>query len=121
MNVIIWLIVGGVIGWLASKIMNTDAEQGIGLNVVVGIVGALLTGIFNAKPLGGPGLDSLALIPHQLWIQFEGVLITLVWSGAVAFAAYFIADKLCGGMRVGNDKEREGLDVTTHGESAYQR
>ena len=44
MNFILWLIVGGVIGWLASKIMNTDAQQGIGLNIVVGIVGALLAG-----------------------------------------------------------------------------
>jgi uncharacterized membrane protein YeaQ/YmgE (transglycosylase-associated protein family) len=52
MNVIIWLVVGGLIGWLASKIMNTDAEQGIGLNVVVGIIGALLAG-WLVTPLVG--------------------------------------------------------------------
>ena len=44
MNVIIWLVVGGLIGWLASRIMNTDAQQGIGLNVIVGVIGALLAG-----------------------------------------------------------------------------
>jgi Amt family ammonium transporter len=122
---IIGIITSAICVWgvngLKRRLRVDDALDVFGIHGVGGIVGALLTGIFNAKPLGGPGLDSLALIPHQLWVQFEGVLITLVWSGAVAFAAYFIADKLCGGMRVGNDKEREGLDVTTHGESAYQR
>src|SRR5215216_4445052 len=46
MNIIIWLVVGGLVGWVASKVMNTDAQQGIVLNVVVGIVGALLGGWF---------------------------------------------------------------------------
>jgi uncharacterized membrane protein YeaQ/YmgE (transglycosylase-associated protein family) len=54
MNFIIWLIVGGVIGWIASMIMKTDAEQGIGLNIVVGVVGALLGG-WLISPLVGAG------------------------------------------------------------------
>jgi uncharacterized membrane protein YeaQ/YmgE (transglycosylase-associated protein family) len=54
MNVIIWLVVGGIIGWIASKIMGTDAQQGILLNIVVGIVGALLAGWF-ISPLVGQG------------------------------------------------------------------
>lgn len=54
MNLIIWIVVGGVIGWLASLIMRTDAQQGIGLNIVVGVVGALLGGWF-ISPLVGAG------------------------------------------------------------------
>jgi uncharacterized membrane protein YeaQ/YmgE (transglycosylase-associated protein family) len=52
MNFIIWLIVGGIIGWLASLVMRTDAQQGIGLNIVVGIIGALLGGWIVAPLLG---------------------------------------------------------------------
>ena len=54
MNIIIWLVVGGLLGWVASKIMNTDAQQGIVLNVIVGIVGAMLGG-FVIAPLLGQG------------------------------------------------------------------
>jgi uncharacterized membrane protein YeaQ/YmgE (transglycosylase-associated protein family) len=57
MNVIIWLIVGGLIGWLASKIMNTDAQQGIGLNVVVGVIGALLAGWLITPLIGGATIN----------------------------------------------------------------
>jgi Amt family ammonium transporter len=87
---------------------------------VAGIIGAILTGAFNAQILGGPGLASAAEIFPQLWIQVEGVLITIVWTGVVSWVAYFIADKLCG-LRVSNEEEREGLDISTHGETAYQR
>jgi uncharacterized membrane protein YeaQ/YmgE (transglycosylase-associated protein family) len=55
MNFIIWLVVGGLIGWIASKIMRTDAQQGIVLNVVVGIVGALLAGWLITPLVGGEG------------------------------------------------------------------
>jgi len=95
-----------------------DTLDVLGTHAVGGIVGALLTGVFNAKPLGGPGLDSLAAIPYQVWLQFEGVLITIVWSSIVAWIAYFVADKVCG-LRVSADVEREGLDVNSHGETAY--
>jgi len=54
MNFIIWLVIGGVLGWLASLIMKTDAQQGIGLNIVVGIVGALIGG-WLISPLLGAG------------------------------------------------------------------
>lgn len=53
MNFILWLIVGGIIGWIASKIMNTDAQQGIVLNVVVGILGSLLGGWLISPLVGG--------------------------------------------------------------------
>ena len=53
MNFIIWLVVGGVLGWIASLIMKTDAQQGIGLNIVVGIVGAFIGGWLVTPLLGG--------------------------------------------------------------------
>ncbi|MGB6104452.1 MAG: ammonium transporter [Pusillimonas sp.] len=95
-----------------------DTLDVFGIHGVGGIVGALLTGVFNAKPLGGPGLETLGAIPYQVWLQFEGVLITIIWSAVVALVAYFIADKVCG-LRVSADVEREGLDVNSHGETAY--
>jgi Amt family ammonium transporter len=98
-----------------------DTLDVFGIHGVGGIVGALLTGVFNAKPLGGPGLETLAEVPYQVWLQLEGVLITMVWSAAVAWAAYYVAGKLCGGMRVSPEAEREGLDINSHGESAYHR
>lgn len=97
-----------------------DTLDVFGIHGVGGIVGALLTGLFNAQALGGPGLKLASQIPHQLWVQLEGVVITLIWSGLIAWIAYFIADKLCG-LRVSKETEREGLDIHSHGESAYQR
>lgn len=109
--------VWGVNG-LKRLLRADDALDVFGVHGVGGIVGALLTGVFNAKVLGGPGLDSAGAIAGQVWVQLEGVLLTIVWSAAVAWIAYKIADKLCG-LRVPEDQEREGLDVTSHGESAY--
>jgi uncharacterized membrane protein YeaQ/YmgE (transglycosylase-associated protein family) len=77
MNIIIWLIVGGLIGWLASLVMRTDAQQGIVLNVVVGIVGALLGG-FLLSPLVGAGTinqDNFSL--PALLVSFGGAIILL--------------------------------------------
>jgi Amt family ammonium transporter len=84
---------------------------------VGGILGALLTGVFSAPSLGGTGKDDFS-IAGQLMTQAEGVLITVVWSAVVAFIAYKIADMLVG-LRVPEDEEREGLDITAHGETAY--
>lgn len=98
-----------------------DTLDVFGIHGVGGIVGGILTGVFNAKPLGGPGLESLADIPYQLWLQVEGMLITAVISGVVAFIAIKIAALLCRGVRVDADDERQGLDITAHGEQAYQK
>ena len=78
MNFILWLIVGGLIGWLASKIMNTDAQQGIGLNVVVGIVGALLAGWLLTPLVGGATIN-------QADFSFSGLVISLL--GAIILLA----------------------------------
>lgn len=111
------ICVWGVNG-LKRMLRADDSLDVFSLHGVGGIVGAMLTGVFNAKALGGPGLDSLGMIPGQLWVQLEGVLLTIVWSGIVAWIAYKIADMVCG-LRVPEDQEREGLDITSHGESAY--
>jgi len=121
---IIGAVTGAVCVWgvngLKRMLRADDALDVFGIHGVGGIVGAMLTGLFNAKALGGPGLETAAEIPHQLWVQFEGVLITIVWCAIVAWIAYFIADKVFG-LRVTNEAEREGLDIHAHGESAYQR
>jgi Amt family ammonium transporter len=121
---VIGIVAGAVcvygVNGLKSWLRVDDPLDVFGIHGVGGITGALLTGIFNAQPLGGPGLKTLAEIPHQVWVQFEGVITTLVWSGVCALIAYFVADKLCG-LRVAGDTEREGLDVTSHGETAYHR
>ena len=57
-------------------------------------------------------------IGTQVWIQLKAVLVTIVWSGVVSFVAYFIVDKVIG-LRVTEEEEREGLDISAHGETAY--
>ena len=122
---IIGLVAGAVCVWGVNglkRMLNADDSLDVfGIHGVGGIVGALLTGVFNAKPLGGPGLETLGEIPWQVWLQLEGVLVTLVWSAVVAFVAYKIADKTCGGLRMSPEAEREGLDIHSHGETAYHR
>ena len=119
---IIGVVAGVVCVWgvngLKRLLRADDALDVFGIHGVGGIVGALLTGVLNAQIFGGPGLAEPGMIAHQLWVQLEGVLLTIVWSGVVAWIAYKIANALCG-LRVPEDQEREGLDVTSHGESAY--
>jgi uncharacterized membrane protein YeaQ/YmgE (transglycosylase-associated protein family) len=77
MNIIIMLIVGGVIGWLASIVMRTDGQQGIILNVVVGVVGAMLAGFLLTPLLGGAPITSGALDIRSLVVSFLGALVLL--------------------------------------------
>ena len=111
------ICVWGVNG-LKRMLRADDSLDVFGIHGVAGIVGAILVGIFNAQAFGGPGLESASMIMGQLWIQIEGVLITIVWSAVVAYVAYKIADAVAG-IRVPEDVEREGLDINSHGESAY--
>jgi Amt family ammonium transporter len=105
-----------------------DSLDVFGVHGVGGIVGALLTGVFNTQALGGPGLvgDWVTAttisngIGAQVWIQLKAVVLTIVWSGVVAFISFKIAD-LTIGLRVSEEEEREGLDITSHGETAYNR
>ena len=112
-----------------KKMLGTDDSLDVfGVHGVGGIVGALLTGVFNTQALGGPGLvgDWVTAsvvsngIGAQVWIQLKAVLLTIVWSGVVSLVAFKIVD-LVVGLRVPEDAEREGLDITSHGETAYSK
>ena len=103
-----------------------DALDVFGVHATGGILGAMMTGVLAAPSLGGQGIyDYVAnkvgdySISDQLIIQGTGVLTTIVWSGVVAFIAYKIVDMTIG-LRVTEEQEREGLDIASHGESAYR-
>jgi uncharacterized membrane protein YeaQ/YmgE (transglycosylase-associated protein family) len=76
MGILVWLIVGGVVGWLASIVMRTDAQQGILLNVIVGIVGALLAG-FIVSPLLGIGTINEGISVATFLVSLVGAIILL--------------------------------------------
>ncbi|HEU4853385.1 MAG TPA: ammonium transporter [Telluria sp.] len=111
---------------LKRMIGADDSLDVFGVHGVGGIVGALLTGVFAAPQLGGQGIfDYVAnkaaaeySIAGQLLIQAKAIGVTILWSALVAFIAYKVADLLLG-LRVPEEEEREGLDITSHGESAY--
>ena len=115
----------GVTG-LKKMIKVDDSLDVFGVHAVGGIFGALATGVFNSPDLGGPGLvvdwvtgkTGYPGIGAQLLIQAKAVGIVVVWTGVVA-AVGFLVVKLIMGLRVSEDDEREGLDLTAHGERAY--
>ena len=77
MNFIVWIVVGGVIGWIASMIMRTDGQQGVLLNIVVGIVGALLGGFLLAPLIGGASITSGSFDIRSLLVSFLGAVVLL--------------------------------------------
>jgi|APEBP8051073178_1049388.scaffolds.fasta_scaffold00261_59 Amt family ammonium transporter len=99
------------------KLGYDDSLDVFGIHGVGGIVGAIGTGIFSAATLGGVNGDDYS-IAAQTWVQFQSVVITIVWSGVISFILYKLVDMVVG-LRVDNDSERQGLDLTSHGESAY--
>ena len=124
-------IIGGVVClWgvtgLKRLLKADDSLDVFGVHGIGGIVGALLTGVFNNQALGGPGLvtDWVGVtvgsngILAQVLIQAKAIGVTVVWSAAAAFIAFKIAD-LTVGLRVPEESEREGLDTTEHNERAY--
>jgi ammonium transporter, Amt family len=121
--IVIGVLAGFLCLWGVSglkKMLGADDSLDVfGVHGVGGILGALLTGVFTAPGLGGTGGDDFS-IASQVLIQAEGVVITMVWSSVVAFVAYKIVDMVVG-LRVSEESEREGLDITTHGETAYNR
>jgi Amt family ammonium transporter len=127
--IIIGLLAGVVCFWgvngLKKLLGADDALDVFGVHGVGGILGSILTGVFAAPSLGGTGVydyvantvgeyDMTAQVISQLW----GVGTVILWSGIVAFIAYKIVDIVVG-LRVPEDEEREGLDIASHGESAY--
>ncbi len=103
-----------------------DSLDVFGVHAVGGALGALLTGVFNDPSLGGPGLvtdwvtgkTGYPGIGSQLWIQAQAVGVTIIWTGIVAAVSLWIASMLVG-LRVPEEEEREGLDIGSHGETAY--
>jgi Amt family ammonium transporter len=103
-----------------------DSLDVFGVHGLGGILGALLTGVFASPSLGGTGVfnyvtNSVApdyAILDQVWIQAQAVGTTIIWSGVVSVIAYKLVDVVVG-LRVSEDEEREGLDISSHGESAY--
>jgi ammonium transporter, Amt family len=106
-----------------------DSLDVFGVHGVGGILGALLTGVFNAPSLGGPSavgnwvdVSMIAAADYsilsQVWTQAKAVLITVVWSGLVSVIAFKLVDLVIG-LRVTEEEEREGLDISSHGEQAY--
>jgi Amt family ammonium transporter len=127
--VIIGLLSGAICLWgvngLKKMLGADDALDVFGIHGVGGILGSILTGVFASPALGGTGVydyvanavgefNMAAQVTSQLW----GVAIAVIWSGVVAFLCYKIVDVLVG-LRVPEDEEREGLDIASHGESAY--
>ena len=101
-----------------KKLLGADDSLDVfGVHGVGGIVGAVLVGVFAAPGLGGTGGEDFNM-GKQVLIQLEGVGITIAWSAVVAFIAYKLVDMAIG-LRVPEDEEREGLDITSHGEVAY--
>jgi Amt family ammonium transporter len=121
------IIIGAAAGFIClwgvnglKRMLGADDSLDVfGVHGVGGIVGALLTGVFSAASLGGIKGDDYS-IGSQVLIQAEGVVITIVWSAVVAFIAYKIVDMILG-LRVSEEDEREGLDITSHGETAYSK
>jgi len=77
MNFIVWLIVGGIIGWLASIVMKTDGQQGLFLNVVVGVIGAMLGGWFLSPMIGAGTINQNDFSLPGLAVSFVGAVILL--------------------------------------------
>jgi Amt family ammonium transporter len=100
-----------------NKFKYDDSLDVFGVHGIGGIVGAVLTGVFSAGSLGGIKGDDYS-IGAQVWIQIEAVAITLVWSGVISFILYKLVDMVIG-LRVDADSERQGLDLSSHGEAAY--
>ncbi len=111
-----FLCLWGVSG-LKKMLGADDSLDVFGIHGVGGIVGALLTGVFTAPSLGGTGGADFSIM-SQVMIQGEAVIITILWSGTVAFICYKIVDMVIG-LRVSEEEEREGLDTAYHGERAY--
>jgi Amt family ammonium transporter len=126
---VIGLLAGVICLWgvngLKRMLGADDALDVFGVHGVGGILGAILTGVFADPKLGGTGVfdyvankvgdfDMAAQVTSQLW----GVGTAIVWSAVVSFIAYKVVDVVIG-LRVPEDEEREGLDVTSHGETAY--
>jgi Amt family ammonium transporter len=127
--IVMGLLVSPICYFFVSTVKNKlgydDTADVFGIHCVGGIVGALLTGVFVNPALGGAGIvdyvANASVYPGtatQVWAQFKGVLVTLLWSGIISAILFKIVDLIVG-LRVPVEAEREGLDLASHGEAAY--
>ncbi|MDZ4134418.1 MAG: ammonia channel protein, partial [Paracoccaceae bacterium] len=100
-----------------NKLGYDDSLDVFGIHGIGGILGAISTGIFTAPSLGGTGGDDFS-IAGQVVIQVQAVVITVAWTAVISFVLFKLVDRLIG-LRVDSDAERQGLDLTAHGEAAY--
>ena len=105
------------VGPVKNKLGYDDSLDVFGIHGIGGIIGAIGTGIFTAPGLGGTGGDDYS-IAGQTLIQAEAVVVTIIWGGIVSFILFKVVDAIMG-LRVSEEEEREGLDQSSHGESAY--
>ncbi len=128
-------VIGGLAGvvclWgvtgLKRLLRADDALDVFGIHALGGILGALLTGVFVSPALGGPGFvtdwvtaaTGFTSIGEQVLVQAKAVILTVAWTAVVSAVGFWIVDKLIG-LRVAEEEEREGLDTSYHGESAYK-
>lgn len=119
---IIGIVSGVVCFWgatsLKSQLGYDDSLDAFGVHGIGGIVGALLTGVFVSEGLGGVGLSEGMTIGTQVWAQLLSIIVTIVWSGVLSFIILKIVDATVG-LRVEEDEERQGLDLSQHNERGY--
>ncbi len=119
--IVIGLAAGAICVWgvngLKRLLRADDSLDVFGVHGIGGIVGAILTGVFSDASLGGTGIDGS--IGAQVWAQTFSVLFTIAWC-AVVTAAAILVTRVVVGLRVSEEAEREGLDISSHGERAYE-
>ena len=101
-----------------NKFGYDDTADVFGVHGIGGIVGAIGTGVFASASLGGVGYAEGVTMGGQVWVQFISVVFTIVWCGVISVILYKIVDAIVG-LRVPVEAEREGLDLSSHGEAAY--
>ena len=120
--IVIGLLAGIVCVWgvngLKRLLRADDSLDVFGVHGIGGIIGALLTGVFSDASLGGTGLDGS--IGAQVWVQLVSVVFTMVWCAIATAVILLVAKLLFGGLRVDEESERQGLDISSHGERAYE-
>ncbi len=120
--IVMGLVVSPLCYFFVSVVKNRfqydDSADVFGVHCVGGIFGALSTGIFASASLGGVGYAEGMTMGSQLGVQATAVLITLAWSGGVSAVLYKLVDMVLG-LRVSAESERQGLDLSAHGEAAY--
>jgi Amt family ammonium transporter len=132
-SVILGLMVSPICFFFVTKVKSKfgydDSLDVFGVHCVGGITGAIMTGILDNPAFGGQGIADYTTKPGtmiagtysmgtQVWIQCQGVLLTLLWSGIGSFILFFVVSKVIG-LRVSAETEHEGLDIAEHGERAY--